>query len=69
MVKQITISPENYNIIIDALELMESKVTSKMEKTIETKKRRKLRDLQLSLCELINDLVDDENELNVASMN
>ena len=60
--KQITVSQERYIIILDALEIMESKVAGKLRKTINPKKRAELKDLNISIQEIINDMVDIDDE-------
>ncbi len=58
--KNITVTSEEYQIILDSLEFMESKVSAKLTKTIEPKKRRKLTNIQSAIQELLIDLVDND---------
>ena len=58
--KTITVTAEEYQIILDSLEFMESKISAKLSKTIEPKKRRKLTNIQSAIQELLIDLVDDD---------
>lgn len=58
--KTITVTAEEYQIILDSLEFMESKVSAKLTKTIEPKKRRKLTNIQSAIQELLIDLVDND---------
>lgn len=58
--KNITVTYEEYQIILDSLEFMESKVSAKLTKTIEPKKRRKLTNIQSAIQELLIDLVDND---------
>ena len=60
--KSIVVTTEEFILILDSLELMESKISAKINNTIQTKKRRKLRDMQSTIQELIIDLVDDDSE-------
>ncbi|MBK8828871.1 MAG: hypothetical protein IPO26_19955 [Saprospiraceae bacterium] len=41
---------------------MESKISAKLAKTVESKKRRKLTNIQSAIQELLIDLVDDDSE-------
>lgn len=58
--KNITVTAEEYQIVLDALEFMESKISAKLAKTVESKKRRKLTNIQSAIQELLIDLVDDD---------
>jgi len=58
--KTITVTAEEYQIVLDALEFMESKISAKLAKTVESKKRRKLTNIQSAIQELLIDLVDDD---------
>lgn len=58
--KTIVCTQEEYNIILDALEIFESKVSLKLAKTVEPKKRVKLKELNISIQELITDLGEDD---------
>lgn len=60
--KSIVVTTEEFILILDSLELMESKISAKINNTIQTKKRRKLKDMQSTIQELIIDLVDDDIE-------
>jgi len=60
--KNIVVTTEEFILILDSLELMESKISAKINNTIQTKKRRKLKDMQSTIQELIIDLVDDDSE-------
>lgn len=60
--KSIVVTTEEFILILDSLELMESKISAKINNTIQTKKRRKLKDMQSTIQELIIDLVDDDSE-------
>jgi hypothetical protein len=57
--RQITVTEEEYSIILDALEIFESKVSAKIDKTI-GKKRAKLKELNFSIQELITDLGEND---------
>jgi hypothetical protein len=58
--RQITVTQDEYNIILDALEIFESKVSSKLNKTIHPNKRAKLKELNISIQELITDLGEND---------
>lgn len=58
--RTITVTAEEYQIVLDALEFMESKISAKLAKTVEFKKRRKLTNIQSAIQELLIDLVDDD---------
>lgn len=58
--RTITVTAEEYQIVLDSLEFMESKISAKLTKTIEPKKRRKLSNIQSAIQELLIDLVDDD---------
>lgn len=58
--RTITVTAEEYQIVLDALEFMESKISAKLAKTIEPKKRRKLTNIQSAIQELLIDLVDGD---------
>jgi len=60
--KSIVVTTEEFILILDSLELMESKISAKINNAIQTKKRRKLKDMQSTIQELIIDLVDDDSE-------
>lgn len=60
--KSIVVTTEEFILILDSLELMESKISAKINNTIQTKKRRKLKDMQSTIQEFIIDLVDDDSE-------
>ncbi len=60
--KTINVTAEEYTIIIDALEIMESKITAKIDKEVSPKKRRKLKEIQNTIHELLIDLADDDTE-------
>ncbi len=57
--KTITVTAEEYQIVLDALEFMESKISAKLAKTVESKKRRKLTNIKSAIQELLIDLDDD----------
>lgn len=58
--RTITVTAEEYQIVLDSLEFMESKISAKLTKTIEPKKHRKLSNIQSAIQELLIDLVDDD---------
>lgn len=58
--RTITVTAEEYQIVLDALEFMESKISAKLAKTIEPKKSRKLTNIQSAIQELLIDLVDGD---------
>ena len=60
--KSVVVTTEEFILILDSLKLMESKISAKINNTIQTKKRRKLKDMQSTIQELIIDLVDDDSE-------
>ena len=60
--KNIVVTTEEFTLILDSLELMESKISAKLNNTIQPKKRRKLKDMQSTIQELIIDLEDDDTE-------
>ncbi|HMR88765.1 MAG TPA: hypothetical protein PKD51_11460 [Saprospiraceae bacterium] len=60
--KQITVTEEEFDLILNSLELMESKIDAKITKTVSIKKRNRLKEMQTTIQELLIDLVDDDSE-------
>jgi hypothetical protein len=58
--RSLIVTQDEYNIILDALEIFESKVSSKLNKTIHPNKRAKLKELNISIQELITDLEEHD---------
>ncbi len=55
----LTLTTTEYQIVLDSLELMESKISAKIDKTAEPKKRRKLKEYRVTIEELLTDLAED----------
>lgn len=55
----LTLTTSEYQIVLDSLELMESKISAKLDKTAEPKKRRKLKEYRVTIEELLTDLAED----------